>query len=234
MKDVIVKNAMGGPKGFQTDKETTPTTDWNKTGVGFTMTQKYCPCEAIKLTCYKEGWKTCMIDNRLTNQVELNYALTKGECLRKTKYYTLGARELTICADHKPSLGIINNTMSKEVENRKLAQLKRKIMGWRFLIYHIPRKKLRGTVDLAQRRRVKMYSILSDIVQDFKGGDIPMVLDDMDALFKNRKYPCRIKRWRTPNDVTIITPYRDPVGLILPMNIQDVMPNRVWHQSTYI
>ena len=58
-----------------------------------------------------------------------------------------------------------------------------------------------------------------------------MVLDDMDALFKNRKYPCRIKRWRTPNDVTIITPYRDPVELILPMNIQDVMPKLILAQK---
>ena len=66
-----------------------------------------------------------MIGSRFTNQAESNYAPIEGECLavtyalEKTKYYTLRASKLIICVDHKPLLGILNDTALEKVENRR-------------------------------------------------------------------------------------------------------------------
>ena len=61
----------------------------------------------------------------LGHVAESNYAPIEGECLAvtyaldKTKYYTLGLDRLTVCVDHNPLLGILNQEIPLEnIENR--------------------------------------------------------------------------------------------------------------------
>ena len=92
-----------------------------------------------------------MIGSRFTNRAESNYAPIEGELLavtyglRKTRYYTLGLDKLTICVDHKPLLGIINDVEFEKIDNNRLFRLKEKTLGWRFKVIHLPGKEIQGT-----------------------------------------------------------------------------------------
>ena len=156
-KATIAKNVTDGLSRFETNRHTALLSDWSKTGIGFLMAQKYCGCSQINPTCCKGGWKVCMVGSRFTNQAESNYAPIEGECLAvtyaldKTKYYTLGLEKLTICVDHKPLLGILNeDTPLEKIENRRLIRLKEKTLGWRFKVIHIPGSKIGGPDALSR------------------------------------------------------------------------------------
>ena len=143
-KDVIADKVKNGLTRFQTNRETALISDWSKTGIGFIMAQKYCNCERITPSCCKGGWEVSMVGSRFTNKAESDYAPIEGECLavtyalHKTKFYTLGLDKLTICVDHKPLIGILNDTELERIENRRLRKLKEKTLGWRFKIIHVP------------------------------------------------------------------------------------------------
>ena len=144
-KTVIAKNVTEGLCRFQMDRYTALLTDWSKTGVGFVMSQKYCTCSNITPLCCKDGWKVAMVGSRFTNQAESNYAPIEGECLGvtyaldKTKYYTLGLEKLTVCVDHKPLLGILNDdTPLENIDNRRLLRLKEKTLPYEFTVVHRP------------------------------------------------------------------------------------------------
>jgi len=70
--------------------------------------------------------------------------------LHKTKFYTLGLDKLTICVDHKPLIGILNDTELEIIENRRIRKLKEKTLGWRFKIIHVPGSKIEGTYALSR------------------------------------------------------------------------------------
>ena len=91
-----------------------------------------------------------MIGSRFNNRAETNYSPVEGEALavtnglKKTRYYTLGCEKLTIGVDHKPLLGILNDTCLEDIDNPRLRRLKEKTLGWRYSLVHIPGTKLGG------------------------------------------------------------------------------------------
>ena len=109
----------------------------------FLMLQTFCNCENITPACCKDGWKVCLVGSRFCSKAESNYEVTAGElvavmhALQKTKD-TLGSDRLTVCVDHKPLLGILNNTALEKVENPRLRRLKEKTLCWRFRVQYLP------------------------------------------------------------------------------------------------
>ena len=145
-----------GLRRFKVNRDTALMTDWSKTGVGFILTQNHCNCSTIDPTCCRDGWKVCLLGSRFTNQAKSNYASVEDELLvmtyglSKTKYYTLGSRKLTICVDHKPLLGILNNCKLDDIMNKRLARLKEKTFRWRYNVIHIKGSKLTGPDALSR------------------------------------------------------------------------------------
>ena len=187
MKEEIAKKVIEGLTRFQLNRETSLTTDWSKNGVGFVMSQKYCDCATISPTCCRSGWKTCMIGSRFTNRAESNYAPIEGELLavtyglRKTRYYTLGLDKLTICVDHKPLLGIVNDGEFEKIDNSRLFKLKEKTLGWRFKVIHLPGKAIKGTDALSRAPSAADTAMLQHfMIEDANEGDTS---DDIDMLY---------------------------------------------------
>ena len=155
-KKTIASKVIEGLTRFQLDRETGLITDWSKFGVGFILVQKYCQCTQITPDCCKGGWQVCMVGNRFNNKAEGLYAAIEGECLavsyglNKTKYYTLGCDKLTVAVDHKPLLGVLNDTELDNISNPRLCRLKEKTLGWNFNIVHIPGKNI-GAPDAMSR-----------------------------------------------------------------------------------
>ena len=157
-KSVLAEEIIKGVTRFEINRETALLTDWSKSGVGFVLLQKYCKCAKISPVCCKGGWMVCMIGSRFNNRAETNYSPVEGEALavanglKKTKYYTLGCEKLTIGVDHKPLLGILNETCMEDIENPRLRRLKEKTLGWRFSLVHIPGSKLGGPDAMSRVR----------------------------------------------------------------------------------
>ena len=128
--------------------------DWCKHGVGFLLLQKHCKCgpkangELNKLCC-KDVWKVVMVGSKFTI---LLLAIWNG--LEKTKYFTLGCPHLYIGTDHKPLLGLLNNSALEKIDNPRLIRLKEKTMGWVFKTIYIPGKML-GSTDALSRYGVR-------------------------------------------------------------------------------
>ena len=97
-----------------------------------------------------------MVGSRFTIPAEANYAPTEGELLavgnglEKTKYFTLGCPHLYVGTDHKPLLGLLNNTPLEKIDNTRLVRLKEKTLGWMFDTIYIPGKLLGGADALSR------------------------------------------------------------------------------------
>ena len=97
--------------------------------------QKHCNCKKLtgagKLNalCCKTGWKVCMVGSRFTKTSEANYSPTEGEllgvvnALQKTKFFTLGCEDLFVGTDHKPLIGLLENTDLESMDNPRLLRL---------------------------------------------------------------------------------------------------------------
>ena len=158
-KSVLADEVIKGVTRFEVGRETALLTDWSKSGIGFLLSQKYCKCAKITPICCKGGWKVCMIGSRFNNRAETNYSPVEGEAravtngLKKTRYYTLGCEKLTIGVDHKPLLGILNDTCLEDIDNPRLRRLKEKTLGWRYSLVHIPGTKLGGPDAMSRKRQ---------------------------------------------------------------------------------
>ena len=111
---------------FDPYKITCLLSDWCKHGVGFLLLQKHCRCPPktsgeINPLCCKSGWIVTMVGSRFTIPAEANYQPTEGEmlgianALSKTKYFTLGCPHLYVGTDHKPLLGLLNDTAIEKI-----------------------------------------------------------------------------------------------------------------------
>lgn len=69
-KQKILDSIDEGVRSFEVNRQTCITTDWSKTGLGFTLLQKHCSCPAIKPTCGEGHWKTCYAGSRFTSIAE--------------------------------------------------------------------------------------------------------------------------------------------------------------------
>jgi hypothetical protein len=145
-KERIAEEVIHGIKSFELGRETCLATDWSKTGLGFFLTQKYCPCTAIRPDCCPGGWKVCLVGSRFTSPAESRYAPVEGECLaiadglKKTRYFTLGCDRLTVATDHKPLLGVLGDKKLEDIDNPRLLKLKEKTLAWTFKMVHVAGK----------------------------------------------------------------------------------------------
>ena len=155
-KTVIADAVIEGITRYDKSRWTALLTDWSRSGIGFTMSQKYCQCTEINPICCVGGWKTCMVGSNFLSPAEAKYYPIEGECLGvvnalyKTRYYTQGCDKLIVGTDHKPLVPILSDRDLESITNPRLQRLKEKTLGWRFRIMHIPGRLLGGTDALSR------------------------------------------------------------------------------------
>ena len=82
-KGHLIREAEHGIRTFDVERTTMVTTDWSKLGMGTSIFQKYCDCEAddkgnLKLDCCTGGWKLVLMDSRFCSDAEGRYAPKEG------------------------------------------------------------------------------------------------------------------------------------------------------------
>jgi len=145
-KDFIVQEIEEGVRIYDKQKPTCLVTDWSKTGIGFWLLQKHCQCPSAEPFCCEEGWKVTMVGSRFTHPAESRYHPIEGEALavvdalEKTRYFTLGCKDLTVAVDHKPLLKLFGDRSLEDIPNPRLRNLKEKTLRYRFQMTHLKGK----------------------------------------------------------------------------------------------
>ena len=175
-KKVIVEKIKDGVCSFEKDRVTCLSTDWSKTGIGFTLTQKYCECPRDQKTntwsplCGKGHWRIILAGSRFTKPAESRYAPVEGEALavvyglNQCRNFILGSPNLVVAVDHKPLTRILNDRSLECIDNPRLLRLKDKTM-YDFQIVHIVGKS-NSAPDAASRYPSRVASVLADDVVD--------------------------------------------------------------------
>ena len=97
-----------------------------------------------------------MVGSHFTHDAETRYSPTEGEllaisyALHKTRYFTLGCPSLYVGTDHKPLVGLMENTDLDSMDNPRLIKLKEKTFSWHFKITYIPGKLIGGSDALSR------------------------------------------------------------------------------------
>ena len=146
-KKEIVKQVQKGVRTFQRSLVTCLATDWSKSGVGFTLTQKHCNCTGQATpNCGQGHWQLILAGSRFTSEAESRYAPIEGEALavvhglQSCRMFILGCPSFVIAVDHKPLIKILNDRALETIPNPRLLNLKEKTLLYRFDIIHIPGK----------------------------------------------------------------------------------------------
>ncbi|CAL4067943.1 unnamed protein product, partial [Meganyctiphanes norvegica] len=142
-KKSIAKDIEIGVRIYDKSRPTCLATDWSKSGIGFWLFQKHCPCPHIKPFCCPSGWKIILVGSRFTRPAESRYAPIEGEALAvvhaldKAKHFVLGCFDLIIAVDHKPLLKIFGDRCLEDIPNPRLRNLKEKTLSYRFQMIHV-------------------------------------------------------------------------------------------------
>ncbi len=144
-KDEIILRAKEGVTAYDLRKPTCLATDWSKTGLGFTLTQKHCKCSGTPdPNCGMGHWKLVHAGSRFTQKGERNlFSPTEGECLaavfglEKCRMFTSGCPDLTLAVDHQPLTRILNDRSLDSMENPRLMKLKERTLPYSFRIVHV-------------------------------------------------------------------------------------------------
>ena len=140
----IIKEIENGVEIFDKTRHTCIATDWSKTGIGYWLLQKHCPCTSITPSCCQTGWKTTLVGSRFTHAAETRYAPVEGEALavvealNKARYFVLGCEKLIIAVDHKPLLKLFGDRSLEDIPNPRLRNLKEKTLAFKFSMIHVP------------------------------------------------------------------------------------------------
>ena len=149
-KQKIVELIKDGVRSFEKDRPTCLSTDWSKSGIGFTLSQKYCDCpkqeetKAYSPNCGNGHWKLVLAGSRFTKPAESRYAPVEGEALAVTyglnqcRLFVLGSPNLIVAVDHKPLIRILNDRALESIENPRLLRLKEKTLPYEYQIIHVP------------------------------------------------------------------------------------------------
>ena len=130
-KTAIASEVEKGITAFDPAGHTCLLTDWSKSGLGYVLIQKHCPCADSHPHCCPDGWKVCGVGSRFTSSAEANG-------LEKTKYFTLGCSHLIVGTDHKPLVGVFKTRSLDGIANPRLRRLKEKTFGWHFEVIYVP------------------------------------------------------------------------------------------------
>ena len=151
-KKRIIELIKEGVRSFEKDKPTCLSTDWSKSGIGYTLMQKHCKCpenletKTYLPTCGDGHWKLVLAGSRFTKPAESRYAPVEGEALAvayglsQCRLFVLGSPNLIVVVDHKPLIRILNDRALEGIENPRLLRLKEKTLPYDFFIVHIPGK----------------------------------------------------------------------------------------------
>ena len=143
-KRKILDSIDEGVRSFEVKRQTCITTDWSKTGIGFTLLQKHCSCPSIKPTCGENHWKTCYAGSRFTSPAESGYAPVEGEALallfalESCRMFVMGCPNLVIAVDHESLAPIFNKRDLFEIKNPRLLDIREKTLMYQFHVIHIP------------------------------------------------------------------------------------------------
>lgn len=147
----IVESIRSGVQTFETDRPTCLATDWSKTGIRFTLSQKHCDCQQTdNPLCGENHWKTVYIGSRFTSPAESRYAPIEGEAiallfgLERCRMFVLGCPSLIVAVDHKPLVKIFNNQALSETKNPRVFNAREKTLIYRFRVIYIPAKRTMG------------------------------------------------------------------------------------------
>ena len=148
----IVELIKDGVRNFEKDRPTCLSTDWSKSGIGFTLSQKHCDCtkqqdtKAYTPNCGNGHWKLILAGSRFTKPAESRYAPVEGEALavayglNQCRLFVLGSPDLVVAVDHKPLIRILNDRALESIENPRLLRLKEKTLPYEYDIIHVPGK----------------------------------------------------------------------------------------------
>ena len=149
-KAKIVDMIKEGVCTFEKDRVTCLSTDWSKTGIGFTLSQKHCECKVDETTkiftpnCGKGHWRLILAGSRFTKPAESRYAPIEGEALavayalQQCRVFVLGSPNLIVAVDHKPLTRILNDRSLESIENPRILRIKEKTLAYDFKITHVP------------------------------------------------------------------------------------------------
>ena len=149
-KDKIISLVKEGIRTFDASRKTCLQTDWSREGIGYLLLQKHCKCTDDSPVCCQDGWQLIYAGSRFLSPAESRYTPTEGEALavawslQHSRMFTLGCKDLLICVDHKPLLGIFNDRELDNVANPRLQDLKEFTLRWRYRIVFCPGKWHRG------------------------------------------------------------------------------------------
>lgn len=169
-----------GVQAFDVNRETCLQTDWSRSGMGFLLLQKHCYCPTTdNPRCCKGGWKLTYAGSRFTKDTESRYSPTEGEAaavawsLSKSRFFTLGCKNLIIATDHQPLLGLFTKQLN-DITNPRLLRIKEKTLSFTFKVVYVPGAKNRGA-DAISRSPVSdgVYSMLIDDIED-RVNDVPL------------------------------------------------------------
>ena len=142
----IIEAMEEGVRMFDPRLPTAVGSDWSKTGIGHTLSQKHCTCPGRNPRCCPTGWKFAAFASRFTHPAEQNYSPVEGECLsaavglRKFKHFVLGCNDLILVVDHKPLVRLLGDRRLEDIDNVRLMKLKEKTLPFRFNVVHCPGK----------------------------------------------------------------------------------------------
>ena len=146
-KDEICHLVQEGIRSFEINRPTCLSTDWSKTGIGFTLMQKHCGCPSpTRPDCGLGHWKLVFAGSRFTRGAESRYAPIEGEALavvyalHSCRMFIMGCPNLLVAVDHKPLIKIFNDRALESINNPRILQMKEKTLMYNFRIVHIPGK----------------------------------------------------------------------------------------------
>lgn len=144
-KEEVIRLVHEGVRTFEMSRPTCLCTDWSKKGVGFSLLQKHCGCDAQNdPNCGDGHWKLVFAGSRFTKEAESRYAPVEGEALavvyglQSCRMFVMGCSNLTVVVDHKPLTKILNDRQLESIDNPRLLRLKEKTLMYSFEIVHVP------------------------------------------------------------------------------------------------
>ena len=143
-KKEIIDSIQDGVRSFSINRTTCLATDWSKTGIGFTLSQKHCQCPGKDPLCGSNHWRVVYARSRFTTDAESRYAPIEGEALALLygleccRMFVLGCPELLISVDHKPLVPIFNQRELDKIRNTRIQKIRERTLPYNFHVISIP------------------------------------------------------------------------------------------------
>ena len=213
-KSTVVNSIQNGVRTFETNRHTCLATDWSKTGIGFTLSQKHCSCPiADNPLCGSDHWRVVYAGSRFTRNAESRYAPIEGEALallfglESCKMFVMGCPNLIVAVDHKPLVRIFNNRSLDEIKNPRILKMREKTLMFKFRVVSIPGKSNCGP-DAVSRIPI----LNTDTTSVSSINDIETALEASISFKDDHKEPIRITKIK--EEASCDNQYRNLIELI--------------------